>query len=100
MKIPFQGDAIAAVEDGPNEIRADDFLIQTFATAADVAINHFVGVTLVGPDFFERLTINFMLLLLPLDSFLAFGADGHARSGHRIIYDKFVDDDSIHERGF
>src|SRR5690242_16228171 len=98
MKIAFQGDSIAAVNDGSHDIRADDLLIELLPAATDVSIKHLVSIPLIGSHFFDGCFVQFVLLPLTLHSLSTFRADGRAWSHRRVVHDEFIDDDPIQER--
>ena len=91
--VAFEGDAIVAVDNGADERRADVFLVQLFAAAADVGIDHLVLVTLIGAHFCEGL-------------FVQTGAAAAARSlslaalGRSLgsVHDEFIDNDPVQKR--
>ena len=100
INVAFEGDPITAANQRPDEVRADHFLVQRFAAAAEIAVQHLVAVSIIGAHFSDGFLERLVPLLLLFPPLLTLRADCRARSDRGIIDDKFIDDDSIYKRGF
>src|SRR6266567_3899801 len=98
MNITLERDPVATVNDCSYQIRADHFLVQFFATATHIGINHCALRAGIGAQLFEGLSVHLVALLFLFHSFLTLRADRRTRPARGIIHNEFIDDDAIKER--